>query len=79
MSKINKPTELKGRAKWEADFSKTKIPPGKKFMTVSSRQLKPLYDPGDVDGIDYDRDLGYPGQYPYTRGVHASKIGRAHV
>lgn len=72
MSKINKKTEHKGRARWEEEFSKSKIPPGKKFMTVSSKPVKPLYDPGDLEDIDFDRDIGYPGQYPYTRGVHAS-------
>ncbi len=84
MSKINKKKQTsnpktklpsidqKGRAKWEEDFSKSKVPVGKKFMTVSSRPLKPLYDLSDLKDFDYDRDLGYPGQYPYTRGVHAS-------
>lgn len=41
------------------------------FTTLSGEPLKELYTPGDVD-LDYDRDLGYPGQFPYTRGVHAS-------
>jgi methylmalonyl-CoA mutase N-terminal domain/subunit len=75
MSKVNKKTgkaDVEGRAKWEDEYSRAKIPAGKKFMTVSSKQLKPLYDPGDLADIDYDRDIGYPGQYPYTRGVHAS-------
>lgn len=72
MSEINKKSGIQGRAKWESDFSRSKIPAGKKFMTVSSKQLKPLYDPGDIAGIEFDRDIGYPGQYPYTRGVHAS-------
>ena len=36
---------------------------------TSSTEVAPLYTPGDVGGIDYDRDIGYPGEYPYTRGV----------
>jgi methylmalonyl-CoA mutase N-terminal domain/subunit len=32
-------------------------------------EVKPLYGPGDVD-IDYERDLGDPGQFPFTRGVY---------
>ena len=44
----------------------------KKFMTTSSRQIKPLYTPEDVANIDFARDIAYPGQYPYTRGVHSS-------
>jgi len=72
MSKVNNKIKASSRGKWEAEFSKSKIPPGKKFMTVSSKELKPLYDPADIEGIDFDRDIGYPGQYPYTRGVHPS-------
>ena len=30
---------------------------------------KNLYTPLDLEGIDYERDLGFPGEYPYTRGV----------
>ncbi|MCW3489773.1 acyl-CoA mutase large subunit family protein [Dethiobacter alkaliphilus] len=41
----------------------------KKFMTVSSVPIKPLYTPEDVEGLDYMKDLNYPGAYPYTRGV----------
>jgi len=40
------------------------------FTTVSGEDLDPLYTPEDVGDLDYDRDLGYPGEYPYTRGVH---------
>jgi methylmalonyl-CoA mutase N-terminal domain/subunit len=40
--------------------------------TVSSVPIEALYTPDSLDGFDYDTDLGYPGQYPFTRGVHAS-------
>ena len=40
-----------------------------KFMSVSSVPTKALYTPDDVPGLDYQRDLSYPGFYPYTRGV----------
>ena len=40
------------------------------FDTISSEPLQPLYAPGDVAGLDYERDLGSPGQYPFTRGVY---------
>jgi methylmalonyl-CoA mutase N-terminal domain/subunit len=42
------------------------------FDTVSSVPVEPLYTPDDVKDLDYDRDLSYPGQYPYTRGVYPS-------
>jgi methylmalonyl-CoA mutase N-terminal domain/subunit len=41
-------------------------------MTTSSRPIKPLYTPDDAANIDFEKDIGYPGEYPYTRGVHAS-------
>src|SRR5262245_54396217 len=40
------------------------------FTTISGRSIAPLYRPEDVTGLDYARDLGDPGQYPFTRGVH---------
>ncbi|MFH2104243.1 MAG: methylmalonyl-CoA mutase family protein [Chloroflexota bacterium] len=40
------------------------------FMTTSSEPIDRLYTPLDVPELDYDRDLGLPGEYPYTRGVH---------
>jgi methylmalonyl-CoA mutase N-terminal domain/subunit len=40
------------------------------FTTISGRPIDPLYRPEDVAGIDYDRDLADPGQFPYTRGIH---------
>ena len=40
--------------------------------TVSSVPVDALYTPESLNGFDYDTDLGYPGQYPFTRGVHAS-------
>jgi methylmalonyl-CoA mutase N-terminal domain/subunit len=42
------------------------------FTTVSGEALEPLYTPEDVEDLDYDKDLGYPGLYPYTRGIQAS-------
>ncbi len=42
-----------------------------RFSTVSDMELDPLYVPSETSG-DYDRALGYPGEYPYTRGVYGS-------
>jgi methylmalonyl-CoA mutase N-terminal domain/subunit len=41
------------------------------FTSLSSAEVQPLYGPEDAPG-DYDEKLGYPGQYPFTRGVHPS-------
>ena len=40
--------------------------------TISGRPIEPLYGPESVAGLDYARDLGDPGRFPYTRGIHAS-------
>lgn len=42
------------------------------FITQSSVPVNRLYTPLDIADQDYLRDLGQPGQYPYTRGVHAT-------
>src|SRR5256714_5915940 len=44
---------------------------GELFSTISGLENEPLYTPDNVD-VDYDRDLGYPGVYPFTRGVYPS-------
>jgi hypothetical protein len=41
------------------------------FTTISGLDVDPLYTPDNVE-IDYERDIGYPGVYPYTRGVYPS-------
>jgi len=41
-----------------------------RFATVSDDEIAPLYTPADVRDLDYARDLGDPGQFPYTRGIH---------
>ena len=40
-----------------------------KFVTGSNKEVKGLYDPLDLENINYLEDIGYPGDYPYTRGV----------
>lgn len=43
-----------------------------KFVTTSSVPIERLYTPLDVPDFDYVKDLGFPGEYPFTRGVHAT-------
>lgn len=43
-----------------------------RFSTVSDMEIGALYTPEEVGQLDYLRDIGFPGQYPYTRGVQAS-------
>jgi methylmalonyl-CoA mutase, N-terminal domain len=42
------------------------------FTTVSGFPIQRLYTPADLSEWDADRDLGYPGEPPYTRGIHAT-------
>jgi methylmalonyl-CoA mutase N-terminal domain/subunit len=42
------------------------------FTTVSLRPIQRLYTPNDLPDFDYVRDLGFPGEFPYTRGIHAT-------
>ncbi len=39
------------------------------FVTDSGIEIKTLYTPEDIADLDYERDLGFPGSYPFTRGV----------
>ncbi|MCI0497352.1 MAG: methylmalonyl-CoA mutase family protein [Thermoplasmata archaeon] len=41
-----------------------------RFVNLSEREIKALYTPLDVEGSDYLGRLGFPGEYPFTRGVH---------
>jgi len=41
----------------------------RQFVTGSNLNVKRLYTPANVEALDYENDLGYPGQYPFTRGV----------
>ncbi len=40
--------------------------------TSSDIEVQPLYTPSDLDSFNYERELGYAGQFPFTRGVQAS-------
>jgi methylmalonyl-CoA mutase N-terminal domain/subunit len=42
------------------------------FTTISGEEVKPLYTDQDLSDTDLDRDVGYPGEYPFTRGVYPS-------
>jgi len=42
----------------------------KQFLTTSSESINRIYTPIDVAHLDYESDLGMPGEYPFTRGVH---------
>jgi methylmalonyl-CoA mutase N-terminal domain/subunit len=62
----------KGRLRWEEAVRDAfaRRPPWKRdFTTVSGAAVDPLAGPDTLAGFDPERDLGWPGEYPYTRGV----------
>src|SRR3989304_3040086 len=45
---------------------------GMRFTTVSGDDVKVLYGPEDIEQINYLSETGFPGEYPYTRGIHSN-------
>jgi len=61
-----------GTSAWREElYERTPERQGELFTTISGAENEPLYTPESVD-VDYERDLGYPGVYPFTRGVYPS-------
>ena len=50
--------------------ARTGLGSGALDRTISDLPLQAVYGPADIAGLDVDRDLGEPGSYPYTRGIH---------
>src|SRR5437773_11827645 len=62
------------KARWRREthdpVSGKRGPWKKDFTTVSGMDVNPLSAPTDVASLDYHRDLAFPGEFPYTRGIH---------
>ncbi|MDQ2966034.1 MAG: methylmalonyl-CoA mutase family protein, partial [Chloroflexota bacterium] len=72
MSGARKPADA-GRDRWRAT-TRAKALEGaaelrERFVTSSDIEIADLYTPADTAGLDEERDLGRPGEYPFTRGV----------
>src|SRR5262245_58771130 len=70
--KAGAPTWGTQRAGWEQRLAAAKQRPDLYPFTISGVPIKPLYTPEDLAGMDPARDLGFPGEYPYTRGIHTT-------
>jgi methylmalonyl-CoA mutase N-terminal domain/subunit len=60
-----------GQKKWEKEVGKggrQKTERRKRFSTVSDLEIKAIYTPEDIKDLDFSRDIGYPGHFPFTRG-----------
>jgi len=55
-----------------AEPAKTDTEAPRSFTTISGRPVRRVYVPADVARLDYARDVGDPGEFPYTRGIHAT-------
>lgn len=69
MDNSQKMSTLKKRLEEWQDQVSTMAERPVSFNTISGVPVKQLYSPLDVDKFDYEKDLGLPGSYPYTRGV----------
>jgi len=67
----NRKTDIKGKKKqWLRKAGESMLQRPIKFTTVSGESIEMLYTPDDVDHINYLSDIGFPGEFPYTRGIH---------
>src|SRR5215212_1769226 len=73
-SVIDRADTRKGRWEREVLEPTLKKSPERKgpFTTISGRAIERLYTGEDVEGIDYDREVANPGEFPYVRGIHPS-------
>jgi methylmalonyl-CoA mutase N-terminal domain/subunit len=74
MSKKSDDELIKQKEAWEKTSLKKRLDEApersKHFTTVSGEEIGRLYGPWDLPDYDYERELGFPGQFPYTRGIH---------
>jgi len=63
-----------GLKKWEAAVTQSTpdLLAKKRLSTISDLLIHPIYTPDDIRDLDFDRDIGYPGSFPFTRGCQAS-------
>ena len=61
-------TEQTAKDRWEEAYAE-RGERDEEFSTMSGVPVKPLYTPEDVKG-DFEEKIGYPGEHPYTRGIH---------
>jgi len=60
------------RSKWEERTRSNGPQREVKFTTLSDEPINMLYGPEDLAHMDFLRDIGYPGEFPYTRGIHST-------
>ncbi|HEX4677701.1 MAG TPA: methylmalonyl-CoA mutase family protein [Gaiellaceae bacterium] len=58
--------------RWREAYGALPEREGELFSTMSGIENEPLYSPDDIAEVEHERDLGYPGEFPFTRGVYPS-------
>jgi methylmalonyl-CoA mutase N-terminal domain/subunit len=71
MATTDRGEQIGGAGEWRERYEATPKRKGELFSTISGVENEPLYSPDNVE-LDYERDLGWPGAYPFTRGVYPS-------
>lgn len=62
----------KAKSDWKKKSSQAEMQRPVKFTTISGEHIEPLYTPDDIAHINFLSDIGFPGEYPYTRGIHST-------
>ncbi len=64
----------RGMARWLAELKSAagSLRGKKSFKTLSDIEVKPVYTPDDIKDLDFESQIGFPGEYPFTRGCQAT-------
>src|SRR5205809_2999948 len=71
MATTDRENETGAAGEWHERYEATPERQGELVSTISGVENEPLYSPDNVE-LDYERDLGWPGAFPFTRGVYPS-------
>jgi len=69
MTNNTEPKKSTSKTEWMESASSAKNN-GRKFTSLSGKELDICYTPEDINETNYYNEIGYPGEYPYTRGIH---------
>jgi methylmalonyl-CoA mutase N-terminal domain/subunit len=62
----------KAKSEWKKKASQSEMQRPVKFTTVSGEHIEALYSPDDITHLNFLSDIGFPGEFPYTRGIHST-------
>jgi len=70
-----------GMKRWSAKVSEDRDGnrPEKRFTTISNLDVEPVYTPEHIKDLDFSASIGYPGEYPFTRGCQSTGYRGTHT